>query len=62
MLDTDEIKKNEVLGVELAPVETVGGQVKLGENLLQALLHSIERHYWKKCLKQHQILRLNNKN
>lgn len=31
MLDTDEIKKNEVLGVELAPVETVGGQVKLGE-------------------------------
>ena len=23
--------KNEVLGVELAPVETVGGQVKLGE-------------------------------
>ncbi|OYS80533.1 signal peptide protein [Limosilactobacillus reuteri] len=30
MLDTDEIKKNEVLGVELAPVETVGGQVKLG--------------------------------
>ncbi len=27
MLDTDEIKKNEVLGVELAPVETVGGQV-----------------------------------
>lgn len=31
MLDTDEIKKNEVLVVELAPVETVGGQVKLGE-------------------------------
>ncbi|MCC4517418.1 hypothetical protein [Limosilactobacillus reuteri] len=30
MLDTDEIKKNKVIGVELAPVETVDGQVKLG--------------------------------
>lgn len=31
MLDTDEIKKNKVIGVELAPVETVDGQVKLGD-------------------------------
>lgn len=29
MLDTDEIKKNEAAGVELAPVEIVGEQVKL---------------------------------
>ncbi|MDE7039881.1 MAG: signal peptide protein [Limosilactobacillus sp.] len=31
MLDTDEIKKNEAAGVELAPVEIVGEQVKLGD-------------------------------
>ncbi|MBB1095048.1 signal peptide protein [Limosilactobacillus sp. BG-MG3-A] len=31
MLDTDEIKKDEAIGVELAPAETIGEQIKLGD-------------------------------
>lgn len=51
MLDTDKIKKDEIIGVELAPVETVGGQVKLADKSASSVVSLDKTTVLEKMLK-----------